>query len=57
MSSVDKFKGLNVGIDDAVRAANAISRSIDRSNYDPEYMGQFYLVRLKRALIRGIWKR
>jgi electron transfer flavoprotein-quinone oxidoreductase len=37
-----RIEGLNVGIDDAVRAANAISRSIDRSNYDPEYMGQFY---------------
>jgi len=37
-----RIEGLNVGIDDAVRAANAISRSIDRGNYDPEYMGQFY---------------
>jgi electron transfer flavoprotein-quinone oxidoreductase len=37
-----RIEGLNVGIDDAVRAANAISRSIDRNNYDPEYMGQFY---------------
>jgi len=37
-----KIEGLNVGIDDAVRAANSISRSIDRNNFDDEYMGEFY---------------
>jgi electron transfer flavoprotein-quinone oxidoreductase len=37
-----KIEGLNVGIDDAVRAANSISRSIDRNNYGDEYMGEFY---------------
>jgi electron transfer flavoprotein-quinone oxidoreductase len=37
-----KIEGLNVGIDDAVRAANSISRSIDRNNLAEEYMGEFY---------------
>ena len=37
-----KIEGLNVGIDDAVRAANSVSRSIDRNNYGDEYMGEFY---------------
>ena len=37
-----KIEGLNVGIDDAVRAANSISRSIDRNNFGEEYMGDFY---------------
>jgi electron transfer flavoprotein-quinone oxidoreductase len=37
-----KIEGLNVGIDDAVRAANTISRSIDRNNFAEEYMGEFY---------------
>lgn len=37
-----KIEGLNVGIDDAVRAANSISRSIDRNNFAEEYMGEFY---------------
>lgn len=37
-----RIEGLNVGIDDAVRAANSISRSIDRNNFSQEYMGEFY---------------
>lgn len=37
-----KIEGLNVGIDDAVRAANSISRSIDRNNLTDQYMGEFY---------------
>jgi electron transfer flavoprotein-quinone oxidoreductase len=37
-----KIEGLNVGIDDAVRAANSISRSIDRNNLTEQYMGEFY---------------
>lgn len=37
-----KIEGLNVGIDDAVRAANSISRSIDRNNLGEQYMGEFY---------------
>ena len=37
-----KIEGLNVGIDDAVRAANAIARSIERNNFSSDYMGEFY---------------
>jgi electron transfer flavoprotein-quinone oxidoreductase len=37
-----KIEGLNVGIDDAVRAANSISRAIDRNNLTDQYMGEFY---------------
>lgn len=37
-----KIEGLNVGIDDAVRAAIAISRSIDSTNFDSDYLGNYY---------------
>ena len=37
-----RIEGLNVGIDDAVRAANAIARSIERNNFNSDYMGDFY---------------
>lgn len=37
-----KIEGLNVGIDDAVRAANSVARSIDRHNFTNDYMGEFY---------------
>lgn len=37
-----KIEGLNVGIDDAVRASNSIARSIDRNNFSSDYMGEFY---------------
>jgi electron transfer flavoprotein-quinone oxidoreductase len=37
-----RIEGLNVGIDDAVRAANAVSRAIDRNNFGSQYMGEYY---------------
>ncbi|AIF84523.1 Pyridine nucleotide-disulfide oxidoreductase [Candidatus Nitrososphaera evergladensis SR1] len=37
-----RIEGLNVGIDDAVRAAESIVRAIDRNNFAPEYMGEYY---------------
>ncbi|MGH9991864.1 MAG: FAD-dependent oxidoreductase [Nitrososphaera sp.] len=37
-----RIEGLNVGIDDAVRAANAVARAIDRNDYSPQYMGEYY---------------
>jgi electron transfer flavoprotein-quinone oxidoreductase len=37
-----RIEGLNVGIDDAVKAANAIARAIDRNNFSPQYMGEYY---------------
>jgi len=37
-----RIEGLNVGIDDAVRAANAIARSIEKNNFTQNYLGGFY---------------
>jgi electron transfer flavoprotein-quinone oxidoreductase len=37
-----RIEGLNVGIDDAVRAADAVARAIDRNNFSTQYMGEFY---------------
>jgi electron transfer flavoprotein-quinone oxidoreductase len=37
-----RIEGLNVGIDDAVRAANAVARAIDRNNFSNQYMGESY---------------
>jgi electron transfer flavoprotein-quinone oxidoreductase len=37
-----RIEGLNVGIDDAVRASLAISRSIDKNNFAEDNMGQYY---------------
>ena len=37
-----RIEGLNVGIDDAVRAANSVARAIDRNNFDEHYLGEFY---------------
>jgi len=37
-----RIEGLNVGIDDAVRAADAIARALDNNNYTPSYLGEYY---------------
>jgi len=37
-----RIEGLNVGIDDAVRAANAVARAIERNNLSTQYMGESY---------------
>jgi electron transfer flavoprotein-quinone oxidoreductase len=37
-----RIEGLNVGIDDAVRAANAVARAIDKNNFSTQYMGESY---------------
>jgi electron transfer flavoprotein-quinone oxidoreductase len=37
-----RIEGLNVGIDDAIRAASAVVRSIDRNNFSNNYLGEFY---------------
>jgi electron transfer flavoprotein-quinone oxidoreductase len=37
-----RIEGLNVGIDDAVRAANAVARAIDRNDFSPSSMGERY---------------
>jgi electron transfer flavoprotein-quinone oxidoreductase len=37
-----RIEGLNVGIDDAVRAANSIARSLDTNNFSENYLGEYY---------------
>lgn len=44
-----RIEGLNVGIDDAVRAADAVSRAIDRNNFAPEYMGEQYVQDIEKS--------
>lgn len=44
-----RIEGLNVGIDDAVRAANAVARSLDRNNFDEQYLGNFYAKSLEES--------
>ncbi len=38
-----RIEGLNVGIDDGVRAANAVARSLEKGDFSENYMGQYYL--------------
>src|SRR5918994_1054267 len=44
-----RIEGLNVGIDDAVRAANAVARSLDTNNFDEQYLGNFYAKSLEES--------
>lgn len=44
-----RIEGLNVGIDDAVRAADAVARSIDRNDFSTHYMGEFYSQSLEES--------
>jgi len=37
-----RIEGLNVGIDDAARAASAVARAIDKNNFDSNYLGEYY---------------
>ena len=37
-----RIEGLNVGIDDAARAAEAVSRALDKNNFSDNYLGQYY---------------
>lgn len=37
-----RIEGLNVGMDDAVRASFAIARSLDKNNFDSNYLGESY---------------
>ncbi|MDQ5876934.1 MAG: electron transfer flavoprotein, partial [Thermoproteota archaeon] len=45
-----RIEGLNVGIDDAVRAANAVARAIDRNNFSTQYMGESYSQSIEESL-------
>jgi electron transfer flavoprotein-quinone oxidoreductase len=44
-----RIEGLNVGIDDAVRAAEAITRALDRNNYSPNYLGEYYTTSIEES--------
>jgi electron transfer flavoprotein-quinone oxidoreductase len=37
-----RIEGLNVGMDDAARASVAIARSLDKNNFESDYLGEFY---------------
>jgi electron transfer flavoprotein-quinone oxidoreductase len=37
-----RIEGLNVGIDDGVRAANAVARALDKDDFSEGYLGQYY---------------
>ena len=48
-----RIEGINVGIDDAVRAANAVSRSLDRNNFEYKNIWEdSMLILLTRVLIQ-----
>ncbi|MGI0056095.1 MAG: hypothetical protein ACREAK_01840, partial [Nitrosarchaeum sp.] len=37
-----RIEGLNVGIDDGVRAANAVARALDKNDFSEKYLGEYY---------------
>jgi electron transfer flavoprotein-quinone oxidoreductase len=37
-----RIEGLNVGMDDAARASIAVARSLDKNNFNSNYLGEFY---------------
>jgi Dehydrogenases (flavoproteins) len=37
-----RIEGINIGIDDAARAARAVARAKERGNFSEEYMGKYY---------------
>ena len=37
-----RIEGLNVGIDDGVRAANAVARAIDKNDFSADSLGEYY---------------
>jgi electron transfer flavoprotein-quinone oxidoreductase len=37
-----RIEGLNVGIDDGVRAANSVARALDKDDFSEEYLGEYY---------------
>lgn len=44
-----KIEGLNVGIDDAVRAANAIADALDKNNLSQDHLGKSYSYSLEES--------
>jgi len=37
-----RIEGLNVGIDDGVKAANAVARALDNNDFSENYLGKYY---------------
>ncbi|MDH3657340.1 MAG: NAD(P)/FAD-dependent oxidoreductase [Nitrosopumilus sp.] len=37
-----RIEGLNVGIDDGVRAANAVARALDKNDFSSDHLGEYY---------------
>lgn len=44
-----RIEGLNVGIDDAVRAAEAVSRALEKNDTSPNYLGEYYAASVEQS--------
>ncbi len=44
-----RIEGLNVGIDDGVRAANAVARALDKDDFSENYLGEYYSQLVKES--------
>ena len=44
-----RIEGLNVGIDDGVRAANAVARALDRNDFSESFLGEYYSQSLEES--------
>ena len=44
-----RIEGLNVGIDDGVRAANAVARALDKNDFSENNFGKFYAKSLEES--------
>jgi len=44
-----RIEGLNVGIDDAARAANAVSNALERNSFAPDHLGEPYVQSLEQS--------
>ncbi len=44
-----RIEGLNVGIDDAARAASAVARALDRNDFSDDHMGRYYTQSLEES--------
>ncbi|TBR11582.1 MAG: electron transfer flavoprotein [Candidatus Nitrosotenuis sp.] len=44
-----RIEGLNVGIDDGVRAANAVARALDKNDFSESFLGQYYSQSLEES--------
>ncbi len=44
-----RIEGLNVGIDDAVRAADAVAQALEKNNTSPSYLGEYYATSVEQS--------